>query len=250
MKLTVLGSGSSVPHKDRTSSAYWVETDAGSILLDCAPTAMSRMAEENLDWANLDAIWISHFHLDHVGGLFPLLFGLKYAPETQSRTKPLRIFGPPGLSNLIANVSDSANYRLLAQPFPVLVTEVEALEDFEFLPGVEGVGYKTPHTDESLAILVNDGRSTIAFSSDTGFSEPLAAFTRDVDLLVLECSFVRDKPVESHLELAEAKYLIRKSRAKLAMLTHFYPEWDEVDFAETVGDEVIEAVDGLRVDVN
>jgi ribonuclease BN (tRNA processing enzyme) len=250
MKLTVLGSGSSVPHKHRTSSAYWVETEAGSILLDCAPSAMSRMAEEDLDWANLDAIWISHFHLDHVGGLFPLLFGLKYAPQTQSRTKPLRIFGPPGLRNLIANVSDSGNYRLLAQPFPVLVTEVEALEDFEFLPDVAGVGFKTPHTDESLAILINDGRSTIAFSSDTGFVKSLAAFARDVDLFVLECSFVRDKPVESHLELAEAKYLIRKSRAKRAMLTHFYPEWDDFEFAETVGDAAIEAVDGLRIEVN
>src|SRR5215207_2851629 len=92
MKFTVLGSGSAVPHAERSSSAYWLETDSGTLLLDCSASAIHRMAQENLDWANLDAIWISHFHLDHVGGLAPFLFGTKYAPQTQERMKPLKIF--------------------------------------------------------------------------------------------------------------------------------------------------------------
>src|SRR5688572_24978397 len=101
VKLTVLGSGTSVPHTNRSSSAYWLESSAGTLLLDCAPSAVHRMAAEHCDWANLDAIWISHFHLDHCGGFAPFLFGTKYAPDTQSRTKPLRVFGPRGLRQLI-----------------------------------------------------------------------------------------------------------------------------------------------------
>ena len=94
MKLVVLGSGTSVPHPERSSAAFWLETTGGTILLDFAASAVHRMAEENLDWVNLDAIWISHFHLDHCGGLAPFLFGTKHAPATQKRKKPLRIFGP------------------------------------------------------------------------------------------------------------------------------------------------------------
>lgn len=245
MKLVVLGSGSSVPHKSRGSSAYWLETGSGSILLDCSASSIGRMAELGLDWAGLDAIWISHFHLDHIGGLFPFLFATKYAPETSSRTKPLTVFGPKGLSKLFAEIDGSNNYRLLAQPFPVSFAEVEPLEEFELLPGVTGVGFDTPHTRESLAILITDSAgSSMVYTSDTGFTKALAAFAREVDLFLLECSFVKDKPAESHIELAEAKYLIRHARPKRAMLTHFYPEWDDVDFAGTVGEEILEAKDG------
>ena len=73
MKLTILGSGTSVPHPQRTSPANWLETSKGTVLLDCGSDAPHRMAEEQLDWPNLDAIWISHFHLDHIGGLTPFL---------------------------------------------------------------------------------------------------------------------------------------------------------------------------------
>ena len=91
MQFTILGSGSASPHKSRASSGYWLETANGSLMLDVSGAAFQQAAQENLNWANLDAIWISHFHLDHIGGLAPFLFGTKYAFETQARTKPLRI---------------------------------------------------------------------------------------------------------------------------------------------------------------
>src|SRR5687768_1493647 len=152
MKFIVLGSGTSVPHPTRSSSAYWIETEKGKLLLDCSASAIHRMAQENLDWAGLDAIWISHFHLDHVGGLAPFLFGTKYAPETQKREKPLKIFGAQGLEKLIKSFDEAGEYNLFKQPFPVEITEVEPLEKFEILEDAEAVSIDTPHTDESRAI--------------------------------------------------------------------------------------------------
>lgn len=254
MKLTVLGSGSTVPHSRRTSSAYWLETSGGNLLLDCSATAPSRMAACGVDWPNLDAIWISHFHIDHCGGLGPLLAGTKHAEQMRSRTKSLRIFGPIGLRNLIDRLSNVNNYRLLDQSFPVGVVEIEELEKFEILPRVEAVAMKTLHTDESHAIHIRDGETTLVYSADTGFDKRLSAFGRNVDLLILECTFLKNKPVEKHLELAEAMLLINKAKPKRAMLTHFYPEWDDVNFDEEVVHhspmcEVIEAVDGLEIEV-
>ena len=255
MKLTVLGSGTTIPHPTRSSSGYWIEAGGGKLLLDCSAPVPMRMAHEMLDWPELDAIWISHFHLDHCGGLAPFLAGTKHAPEMKERTKPLRIFGPEGLKGLLNGFDAVNNYRLFEQPFPVVVIEIEALEKFEILPGVEAVACKTPHTDESHAIHLSDtDGKTLVYTADTGFSEVLAAFMNMADLLILECSYPKDKPVQKHLELAEAMYLVRKARPKRVVLTHLYPEWDRVDFAVEVAKfsppcEVIEAVDGLRLDI-
>src|SRR5829696_2118149 len=156
MKLTILGSGTSVPHPERAASAHWIETSGGTLVLDISADAPHRMAQERLDWPNLDAIWISHLHLDHFGGLTPFLFGVKWAPQTQSRTKPLRIFGPAGLRRIVDAVDNANNYRLLEQPFRIEIVEVGPNEDFDILPGISGSTLSTPHTKESLALRLKD----------------------------------------------------------------------------------------------
>ncbi|HEX5965343.1 MAG TPA: MBL fold metallo-hydrolase [Pyrinomonadaceae bacterium] len=253
MKLIVLGSGTSVPHPDRASSAHWLETSAGSLLLDISADAAHRMAQEKLDWPNLDAIWVSHFHLDHLGGLPTFLFGSKWAPQTQSRTKPLRVFGPVGLERIMRTISDSNQYPLFEQPFPIEIVEVEPSAEFEILPGVMAHTFSTPHTSESMALRLNfETSKSFVYTSDTGFSENLAAFANEVDLLLMECSFRRNKPVEKHLELADAMKLAQMCSPRRVVLTHLYPEWDGVDLETEArrlwSGETIAAYDGLRLE--
>jgi ribonuclease BN (tRNA processing enzyme) len=254
MKLTVLGSGTSVPHPLRSSSAYWLESESGSLLLDCGASAVHRMAQENLDWTQLDAVWISHFHLDHVGGLAPFLFGTRNAPEMRERTKPLRIFGARGLRALVEKFDAVNQYKLFKQPFPLEITEVEPLEKFEILSGTEAVALKTPHTDESLAIHLRHAGKTLVYTADTGFTMALGDFARKVDLLLIECSFYQNKPTEKHLQLGEAMHLARYAEPKRVVLTHLYPEWDAVDLVSEAEKfsppcEVIEARDGRTFNI-
>lgn len=255
MRLTVLGSGTSVPHPRRASTAHWLETAGGSILLDASAPAVHRMAEEGLDWVGLDAIWISHFHLDHVGGLAPLLFGTKHAPQTRERRKPLTIFGPHGLEKLFQGFDDANNYKLTEQPFPVEFREVSPREQFEILENVRAESFSTPHTAESLALKVTDETgAAIAYTSDTGYTEGLASFASDVGLFLMECSFPDKKPVETHLELKDAMRLAELSQARRVVLSHLYPEWDERDLAAEAKrlwpGETIEATDGLRLEIS
>ncbi len=253
MQLIVLGSGTSVPHAHRSAAAYWLQTELGALLLDVGPDTPHRMAQEKLDWPNLDAIWVSHFHLDHVGGLAPFLFGAKWAPQMHDRRKPLRIYGPSGLAPLLDAINDANNYKLLEQVFPVEIREVAAGEHFETLPGLFTTTQSTPHTSESLAIRLTDRSGKVfVYTSDTGFSEKLIEFARGADLLLLECSFRRNKPMPTHLDLAEAMLLIKESQPETAVLTHLYPEWDDMNVAHEAGSlpagRVLEAVDGLRLE--
>ncbi len=254
MKLVVLGSGTSVPHPQRAAAAFWLETEHGSVLLDCGADALHRMAAENLDWPNLDAIWISHLHLDHCGGLAPLLFGWKWATQTESRTKALKIFGCAGVERLLKAIDDSRPYKLMDQSFAVEIKEVnEQLGGFSMISNLQAQTFSTPHTDESLALRVTDGRQTVVYSSDTGYSEELAQFAHGANLLILECSFRRDKPTAKHLELDEAMRLAKLAEPRKLLVTHLYPEWDgfdiEAEARQMWPGEIIAAHDGLRVEV-
>lgn len=255
MNLVVLGSGTANPHPRRSSAAFWLETSSGIVLLDFAASAVHRLAQERLDWGNIDAIWISHFHLDHCAGLAPFLFGSRHAPEMQNRRKPLRIFGANGLNEMIDILNKTADGKLLDQPFPVEIVEIGPLESLQMLPGLTAISTSTPHTDSSHGVRITDSAGrTIVYTSDTGFRKDLAAFGKDAELLIIESSFFKDKRTDKHLELAEAMYVIRHAKPKRAMLTHFYAEWDSVDFDSEIAKfdpvcEVIEAVDGLRLEI-
>jgi ribonuclease BN (tRNA processing enzyme) len=254
MRLTVLGSGTSVPHPRRSASAHWVEAEGGTLLLDCSGPAVHRMAEEGCDWAGLDAVWVSHFHLDHVGGLPPFLFGTKYAPQTRERRKPLFVYGPRGTERLLRRFDEAGDYGLFEQPFPLEVREVAPRAEFELLPGLRAATLSTPHTSESLALRLTDrGGTSLVYTSDTGFTEALAGFARAADLFLMECSFFREKPVKLHLELSEAMRLASLSGARRVLLSHLYPEWDDIALPAEAkrlwGGETIEARDGLRLDV-
>ena len=254
MKLTVLGSGTSVPHPRRSSSAHWLDAGGGTLLLDISGPAVHRMAQEGCDWPNLDAVWVSHFHLDHFGGLAPFLFGTKYAPQTQGRRKPLTVFGPRGTEKLLRRFDEAGDYELFEQPFPLELREVSPRAEFEVFPGLRAQTFSTPHTSESLAVRLTgaDGTSLV-YTSDTGYTEALAGFARAADLFLMECSFFRSKPVRTHLELGDALRLARLSGARRVVLAHLYPEWDGVDIpaeARSLWEgETIEARDGLRLEI-
>jgi ribonuclease BN (tRNA processing enzyme) len=210
------------------------------------------MAEEGLDWVGLDAIWISHFHLDHSGGLAPYLFGMRSAPQTQQRTKPLNIYAGAGFERILRAFDQANNYKLFKQPFPLNVIELQPGAQFEILPDLTATTFSTPHTPESLALKLtsSDGR-VVVYTSDTGYSMELAEFSRASDLLVMECSFFKDKPVTTHLKLDEALQLARTAAPRRLLLTHLYGEWDNVDLVAEAKKlwqgETLEAHDGLRL---
>jgi ribonuclease BN (tRNA processing enzyme) len=258
MQLVVLGSGTSVFHPRRAAAAFWLQTNAGSVLLDCSADAPHRMAEENLDWINLDAIWISHLHLDHCAGLAPFLFGIKWAKGIENRRQPLKIFGCQGIEKLLRTIDESHRYKLFEQPFTVEIHEIEPTDgtrSLDLLAGLSMETISTPHRPESLAIRISDeSGATLVYSSDTGDSNELADFAQGADLLILECSFYRDKPTPKHLELADAMRLAQIAQPGELLLTHLYPEWDGIDLElearKLWAGKTIAARDGLRLEVN
>ena len=253
MKLVVLGSGTSIPHPKRTSAAYWLETTRGTrMLLDAGADAPHRMAQENLDWPNLDIVWISHYHWDHFAGLLALLFGMKWAPQTQNRTAKLTILGGAGLRQTLKQINAANSFKLLDQSFPVDIQEINPEAEIRLTGNVSARAMRTPHTKDSLALRLTDvDGKTMVYTSDTGFADELIPFCTGADLLLLECSFRQSKPLETHLELADAMKIAAACAPENLVLTHFYPEWDQFNVANEArrswSGETFEATDGLTL---
>ena len=78
VKVTVLGCSPAWPNPGGAQSGYLVEGSA-RLLLDCGPGVLPRLRERE-GWPRVDAIAITHFHLDHWGDLVPWVWGLEFGP--------------------------------------------------------------------------------------------------------------------------------------------------------------------------
>lgn len=130
------------------------------------------------------------------------------------------------------------------------IIEVEPRQSVEMVPGCTARFFSTPHTDESTAIrLTESSGASMVFTADTGYSSNLAVFARGVDIFLSECSFVKDKPVELHLQLSDIAQMARLAKPKKIVLTHLYSDWDNETGVELEGFDVELAYDGMQIEI-
>lgn len=239
MKLTVLGAGTVMLTPERACSGYWVEAGPVRMRLDSGAGTVHAMARFGLPWETVTHQFISHFHLDHCGELPGLLWCLKHGRRSP-RSAPLEILGPVGLGALLESTSTMHRGGLFDQQFPITVRELSPGETVELDGGVTLSVAKTPHTPESLAVRVEAGGRSVAYTGDTRWSPDLPAFFGDVDVLVAECSWITLPRDSWHLDVAQAAMLAREAGARRLVPTHFY--FDPA--AERLAERLAEGYDG------
>jgi glyoxylase-like metal-dependent hydrolase (beta-lactamase superfamily II) len=82
MRLTILGSGTSIPTFDRGAPGVLVRAGGRTVLVDLGPGTLSRLPRLGVDLGDVDVVLFTHFHTDHAADLAPLLFALK-SPVTR-----------------------------------------------------------------------------------------------------------------------------------------------------------------------
>lgn len=96
-EVTILGSSSSTPIFNRNPTAQLLNVNEKFILIDCGEATQNQLLHFGLKANRIDHIFISHLHGDHYLGLVGLLSSL----HLNGRTKPMDIFGPPELKEII-----------------------------------------------------------------------------------------------------------------------------------------------------
>src|SRR3954447_938388 len=95
LAVTFLGTGGSVPSARRSTASVLVSRGGERLLFDCGEGTQRQM-QRSLGLVQADEIYLTHFHADHVLGL-P---GLLKTYDLTDRRVPLKIYGPPGLTEL------------------------------------------------------------------------------------------------------------------------------------------------------
>ncbi|RZL38971.1 MAG: ribonuclease Z [Pedobacter sp.] len=96
-EVTILGSSSATPVFNRNPSAQLLNCNEKFYLIDCGEGTQQQLTKFNLKAARIDHIFISHLHGDHYFGLIGLLSSL----HLNGRVKPMQIFGPKPLLEIL-----------------------------------------------------------------------------------------------------------------------------------------------------
>lgn len=219
MKLTVIGSGDAFSAGGRHQSCYMVDAGGSRYLMDCGATSMLAMRRAGLAPGGIRAIFISHLHGDHFGGL-PFLF--IDALFISRRAEPLVIAGPPGI--------EARFWLAMAAMYPGMeaVERQFELRFVELRPGapaaVEGMEvqvFEMRHVpgETCYALRLRHGGKTLAYTGDTGWTEDVIAAGRGADLYLMEC-YQYDFRLDMHMDYARIAEQADAIGAKRILLTH------------------------------
>ena len=236
----------------RSSAGTWVTLEDKNILLDPGPGTLVRCAKSRprLDPTKLDAIILSHQHIDHANDVNIMI----EAMTTGGYSKKGVLFAP----------------RSALEDDPIVLRYVrDYLHEVRLLE--EGVTHElgrikisTPlrhiHPVETYGIVFRTPRYTISFIVDTRFFPALIEKYKASDLVVVNVVRHEGKGEKKldvdHLNLEGAKKLIKGTRPKQAILTHFgftmirSKPWEvAAEVEKDTGIKTIAASDGMEFDL-
>jgi ribonuclease BN (tRNA processing enzyme) len=252
--LTFLGTGGArfmIISQLLASGGIWLSLSGTEILLDPGPGCIVQATKRKMRSDKLDAIIVSHRHLDHSGDVNVMVEAM-----TQGGLRPRgRLFAP----------SDALG------PEPVLFSylrdnleEVVTLEEGKSYK-VGSVSFTTPirhvHRVETYGMVFRTPRHTFSYIADTRFFKGIVDHYGG-ELLIINTVFLEPRlpgpynslPIE-HLSVPDAAYIISALKPKTAILTHFgmnvwrAKPWEVADqMTQAVGIKVIAARDGMKFD--
>jgi ribonuclease Z len=230
MSLFFVGTGGSVPSARRGLPAVLVRRGGDRLLFDCGE-GTQRQLLRSVGLADVECVFITHFHADHWLGLPGMLksFALR------DRELPLTVYGPAGLKELMAATRFIYGRRL---PYELTIAELEPAQAVEregyrvaAIPvrhrSASAVGYALvedsrpgqldPALAERLGVMpgpdfgrlvrgetvngvapervvgpAREGRKVV-ISGDTSPCEALALAAHQADVLVHEATFVEEE---------------------------------------------------------
>jgi len=202
LDVVLCGAGGPLPDPKRSGACVAVIAGDNLVVVDAGTGGARNMNPLGLPIGRLSAVFLTHFHSDHIDGLGEMAT-LRWAGG--ANTEPLPVYGPEGVEDVVAGFNQAyaqdAVYRhahhgdsvaplsghgmqAVSQPQPAL-GEAPIVYDRDGLT-VQMIRVDHEPVDPAVAYLFRyKGRSAL-ISGDTSKSDNLEHFAKGVDLLVHE----------------------------------------------------------------
>lgn len=252
MELTLLGTGTCAPNPLRAPAGYFLSHGPSRFLIDPGPGACHRAVTAGLDPYDVEAIVITHLHLDHTGDLMPYLFNYKHRPGDDPRPD-IKIIAPEGFTQTYQKLLEVYGGWVISDKYAVRIEEMSdtVLES----PGMTIRSLPVAHSASAIGYRFQkeDGPSLV-FSGDTGYCDELVALAMGADALMVECSFPDGAGMEGHMTPEDVARTGALSGAGKLILTHFYPAVDTANVAGAIRKHgykggIIVGEDGMKIDI-
>ena len=201
------------------------------------------MKDLKIDRNAIGLILITHFHLDHFGGV---PFFILDAQLVAKRTQTLTIAGPPGLPDWYSRLFAATFPGERKLPFELNLRSVE-IGSRNQIAGLGVTPFHVSHDDKAgpcLAYRIEVDGKIISYSGDTEWTDALLEVARGADLFISEC-YMFEKVIRAHLSLSTLKEKLPTLGAKRVILTHMSD--DMLSRAPEVGFEM--ATDGKVITI-
>jgi ribonuclease Z len=240
VEITLLGTGSPLPHPDRAGPATLVRAGAATLLFDCGRGVVMRLAAAGVLPIGLSAVLLTHLHSDHISDLNDIVTTHWVMSPTPT---PLRVVGPPGTRRVVdavlAMLALDQQYRLehhasLTEGPLLEVTEVETGELCEVAGARIGV-HRTDHRPvrPTVGYRIEHEGKVVAIAGDTVPCPELDAMCQAADLYVqtvIRADLVRLIPNERlqdildyHSSVEQAAQTAARAGVSTLVMTHYVP---------------------------
>lgn len=188
------------------------------VLLDCGATSLTALRRCGLDPGQIAAVFVSHLHGDHFGGLpFLILDG-----QFSGRTAPLVVAGPPGTGQRLTQAMDCMfpGSSQVRRRFEITAAELSPGR-ISHVAGIRADAWAASHPSGAPALVLRlaVGGKVIAYTGDTAWTPAIGEAAAGADLLIAE-AYYWDKPVPHHLRYADLVDHERDIAARRVVLTH------------------------------
>jgi ribonuclease Z len=243
LRVTLLGTGSPQPRMDRFGPSILIEAGEKKLLFDCGRGATQRIEQIRIPFTEVDALFLTHLHSDHVVGI-PDLWLTGWA---RGRKVPLQVWGPPGTKEMMSHLTEAFQFdiqirqdddKLPARGVDVLAKDIEQGVVYDN-GGIKVTAFTVDHgqVKPALGYRIDFARHSVVLSGDTRYSENLIRFAQGTDVLIHEVidpeafraknpsvSEERFRAIAGHHTTAEqAGTIFSRVKPKLAVYSHIVP---------------------------
>lgn len=248
VELTILGSGDAFNSEGRGNACYLLRDALGAVCIDFGPTGLMQLKAQGIDPNDIEAIFFTHLHGDHFGGMHLFIIDAEYSSRRQ---RPLVICGPRGIQAHLERWCELAFGR--ASPtrlFEQRFIEFEPGETREVL-GRAVTAFPVAHmqaSDRPLGYRFDLPEARIALSGDTAWTDALIELARGTDLFVCDCTEASGHSPQ-HLTWEALAPKVGQLQTRHLLLSHLGSSMRKAA-AQIEGERVSLAEDGLclRID--